>query len=246
MRVASAPSVQVVCRLIHRPYVVINVAATLDGKIDTVERRGAAISSERDRHRVDLLRATVDAVMVGGRTLLDEDPRLLVRSADLRADRVTRGLPENPAKVGIVSSLSLKPDARFLTTGPARIILFTPAGRPEPDITRLRQRGVEVYALGELRVDLEAAVSKLADLGIHRVLTEGGGSLNFELLRLGLVDEVHVFLAPLIFGGATAPTLADGPGFVRDLALPLSRADVETWEDGGIVLRYKVGRRLDN
>ena len=82
----------------QRPYLLINVAATLDGKIDTVERRGAAISSERDRHRVDLLRASVDAVMVGGRTLLDEDPRLLVRSADLRADRLARGLPENPAK----------------------------------------------------------------------------------------------------------------------------------------------------
>jgi 2,5-diamino-6-(ribosylamino)-4(3H)-pyrimidinone 5'-phosphate reductase len=225
-----------------RPYVLINVAATLDGKIDTVERRGAAISSERDRHRVDLLRASVDAVMVGGRTLLDEDPRLLVRSAELRAERLKRGASENPAKVGIVSRPTLKLDSRFLTTGPARIILFTPA-QPELDVTRLRKLSVEVYSVGESRVDLAAALSKLADLGVRRVLVEGGGSLNFELLRFGLVDEVQVFLAPLIFGGATAPTLADGPGLVRDLAVPLSRAEVEPWDDGGIVLRYKVEQR---
>ena len=226
-----------------RPYVLINVAATLDGKIDTVERRA----------RQSLRNATAIGSICSERRWMpswsaaerccDEDPRLLVRSADLRADRVARGLPENPAKVGVVSSLSLKPDARFLTTGPARIILFTPTGRLEPDLARLRQQGVAVYALGEVRVDLVAALSKLADLGIQRVLVEGGGSLNFELLRLGLVDELQVYVAPLIFGGASAPTLADGAGLVRDLALPLSRADVETWDDGGIVLRYKVEPR---
>jgi len=223
--------------------VLINVAASLDGKIDTVERRGAAISSERDRQRVDALRASVDAVMVGGRTLRDEDPRLLVRSADLRADRLRRGLPENPAKVGVVSRLNVKSDARFLTAGPARIILFVPIGAPEQDVQRLQSPGVEVYALGEASVDLVAALTTLADLGIGRMLVEGGGTLNFELLRLRLVDELNVFVAPLIFGGASAPTLADGAGLLRDLALPLSRADVETWDDGGIVLRYKVDPR---
>ncbi|HLZ29370.1 MAG TPA: dihydrofolate reductase family protein [Chloroflexota bacterium] len=227
----------------RRPYVLINVAATLDGKIDTVERRGATISSERDRHRVDLLRASADAVMVGGRTLRDEDPRLLVRSADLRAERRSRGLPENPAKVAVVSTLRLKPDARFLTAGPARIIVFTPTGDQAHAAALPRQLGVEVYAFGAGRVDLKAALATLADLGIQRVLVEGGGSLNFELLRGRLVDEVHVFVAPLIFGGASAPTLADGAGLTRDLALPLSRADVETWDDGGIVLRYKVDPR---
>src|SRR5438874_11592428 len=109
-----------------RPYVVINVAASLDGKIDTVERRGAAISSERDRQRVDALRASVDAVMIGGHTLLDEDPRLTVKSAQLRAERRARGLPDNPAKVAVASAqLQLKPGGRFSTAGPSRIILFT-------------------------------------------------------------------------------------------------------------------------
>src|SRR5215216_693912 len=105
-----------------RPYVLINVAATADGKIDTVERRGAAISSNRDRQRVDLLRASVDAVMVGSRTLRDEDPRLTVRSAELRADRLARGLAEHPAKVSLLAGPSLlRLDSRFVTSGTARI-----------------------------------------------------------------------------------------------------------------------------
>ena len=63
-----------------RPFVFINVAMTADGKIDTVERKGAAISSPRDRERVDRLRTESNAVMVGGRTLLDEDPKLTVKT----------------------------------------------------------------------------------------------------------------------------------------------------------------------
>ena len=66
-----------------RPLVFINVAMTLEGKIDTFERKGAVISSQSDRERVDRLRAESDAVMVGGRTLLDEDPKLTVKSEAL-------------------------------------------------------------------------------------------------------------------------------------------------------------------
>jgi 2,5-diamino-6-(ribosylamino)-4(3H)-pyrimidinone 5'-phosphate reductase len=217
----------------RRPYVLINVAATLDGKIDTVARRGAAISSDGDRQRVDALRASVDAVMVGGRTLLEDDPRLTVKSAELRGARAARGDAANPIKVGILSrSGQLKKDSRFLNVGPARIIVFCPTSA---QIDCLDQ--AEIFPLGDPRVDLVGAMAKLAQLGVKKVLVEGGGTLNFELLRLGLVDEVQVFVAPKIFGGAAAPTLADGIG---GLALGLSLTSVEAVADGGVLLRYKV------
>src|SRR4030067_453499 len=95
------------------PYVHINVAMTADGKIDTFERKGAALSSQRDKERVDGLRAGSDAVLVGGHTLLDEDPKLTVKSEALRAERVRRGLSANPVKVGMVSAANIKPDAMF-------------------------------------------------------------------------------------------------------------------------------------
>ncbi len=220
-----------------RPYVVINVAASADGKIDTRERRGAAISGQRDRERVDALRASVDAVMVGSRTLHDEDPRLTVKSEALRAERVARGAPPNPAKVAVASQLGLDPACRFLTNGPARIILFVPRGVSDAS---LAASGVELHAVGEGRVDLAVAMATLARLGIQRMLVEGGGTLNFELLQLGLVDELLVYVAPLIFGGVSAPTLADGEGVSRELAIRLRVPSVEVWEDGGVLLRYMV------
>jgi len=100
-----------------RPFVFINVAMTADGKIDTFARQGAAISSQRDKERVDQLRAESDAVMVGGKTLLDEDPKLTVKSEALRAERVARGLMPNPVKVGIVSKADIKSHSKFLYEG---------------------------------------------------------------------------------------------------------------------------------
>ncbi|MBI1794719.1 MAG: dihydrofolate reductase family protein [Chloroflexi bacterium] len=223
-----------------RPYVHINVAATADGKIDTFERKGAAISSARDKERVDRLRAEADAVMVGGRTLRDEDPKLTVKSKILRAERMARGLTENPTKVGVASRLDLKPDSNFLTAGPARIFLFTTPQTDETQRSMLRSLNAEVYTLGAERVDLIAALRVLKENGINRLMVEGGAALNFELMRLGLVDELTIYVAPMIFGGEKAPTTAAGPGLVRSEAVSLKLARVESWDDGGVVLQYKV------
>ncbi len=144
-----------------RPYVHINVAATADGKIDTFERRGAAISSARDKERVDQLRAEADAVMVGGHTLHDEDPKLTVKSESLRAERLARGLPANPAKVGVSARLHLKPDLNFLNAGPAQIFLFTTSQTDEAQLTLLRSCGAEVFVHEGERVNLISMLETL-------------------------------------------------------------------------------------
>lgn len=223
----------------RRPYVHINVAMTADGKIDTFERRGATISSPRDKERVDRLRAASDAVMVGGRTLLDENPKLTVQSPELRAEREARGAPPHPAKVGIVSNADLGPDSGFLNAGPARVVIFTTQSTSKKQLEFLRARGAEVYVHETKRVDLSKALVTLQETGISRLMVEGGATLNFELLRLGLVDELTVYLAPLLFGGESAPTLAAGSGLVRSAAIPLKLVDVEAWDDGGVLLTYK-------
>jgi 2,5-diamino-6-(ribosylamino)-4(3H)-pyrimidinone 5'-phosphate reductase len=226
-----------------RPFVFINVAASADGKIDTHRRGGATISSARDKARVDRLRAASDAVMVGGRTLHDEDPDLTVKSGSLREERRSRGLAENPLKVGIATRLLLKPQCRFLNAGPARTMLFTTTQTPAANLENVRAAGAVVHVLGDRRVDLPSAFLTLKKAGVERLMVEGGATLNFEILRLGLVDEVRIFVAPWIFGGETAPTLAGGPGLEAGSALGLDLLDCERWEDGGIVLRYGIRRR---
>ncbi len=227
----------------NRPFVFINVAMTVDGKIDTVQRRGAAISSARDKERVDRLRAESDAVMVGGKTLLAEDPKLTVKSEELRAERLASGRPPHPIKVGIVTEARLKPDSRFLNEGPANIVIFTTRRTSKHHVSLLKSRGVDVYVDDSEKVNLPKALETLKQIGVERLMVEGGGTLNFELLQLGLVDEVTVYVAPLIFGGASAPTLAAGPGLERSEALPLQGVSAEAWEDGGVLLRYRLESR---
>ncbi len=227
-----------------RPFVLMNVAATADGKIDTFERRGAAISSARDKERVDQLRADSDAVMIGGRTLHGEDPKLTVKSELRRAERQALGLPANPTKVAVASRLELKLDSNFLTAGPARVILFTTSQTPETQLARIRLSGAEVYVLGGDRVDLTAALRILKESGVGRLMVEGGATLNFELLNLGLVDELTVYVAPLIFGGEAAPTLAGGFGLASSAAISLKLIRSEQWEDGGILLHYQLLKEM--
>jgi len=228
----------------NRPYVFINVAMTADGKIDTFERRGAAISSQRDKERVDQLRAESDAVMVGGKTLLDEDPTLTVKSEVLRANRVAGGLSPNPVKVGIVTQADIKPDSAFLNTGPAGIVIFTTRQTSKAQVSFLKSRGVNMYVDDAERVNLPNALATLKELGINRLMVEGGARLNFELLKLRLVDEVTAYIAPMIFGGETAPTMAAGSGLKRSEAIPLKLIHVESYDDGGVLLKYFLERSI--
>jgi len=224
----------------NRPFVLINVAMTADGKIDTFQRKGSAISSSRDKERVDHLRAEADAVMVGGKTLLDEDPKLTVKSEALRLERIASGLPPNPIKVGVVTEARLKPDSQFLHAGPASVVIFTTRWTSKHHVSELKSLGVDVYVDDAEQVNLNRALETLKEIGVERLMVEGGATLNFELLRLGLVDEINIYLAPMIFGGANAPTLAAGSGLERSEAIPMKLVDVEAWEDGGVLLKYAL------
>lgn len=225
----------------NRPYIIINAAMSADGKIDTFERKGASISSREDKRRVLELRAEVDAVMVGGNTLLKESPKLTVKLPELEKLRVANMLPPNPAKVGITTKADLDPTGEFITAGPARKIIFTTTQTSLQQVNVLQELGVEVYQFGEKRVDLEKSLETLATLGIRTILLEGGGTIIAEFIRLGLADELRVYIAPKIFGGATAPTLVDGDGWPTSAAKMLRLVDVRVLDEGGgVLIHYKM------
>ena len=224
----------------NRPYTFINIAMTADGKIDTFERKGSAISSKRDKERVDELRASADGILVGGKTLLEEQPKLTVKSEALRESRIQRGMSPNPIKVGVATVANIPLESDFIKVGPARVVIFTTDQTSIEQLTRLKSGGVETFVHNELRVDLTLMMQTLKKIGVDHLMVEGGGMMNFELMRLGLVDELMIYIAPMIFGGANAPTLADGLGLMRNDAITLKLINVEKHDDGGILLRYKL------
>jgi len=214
---------------------------TVDGKIDTYLRSGARISSSADLYRVDRLRAEVDAVMVGGRTLNREDPSLVVRSAVFREERESSGRDPNPAKVAITTRADFDVGGRFATTGPARRIVYTTTQADSAHLATLRDAGFEVFVCGTERVDLAFALSSLGDLGIARLLLEGGGTLIAAFFAMQLVDELSVYVAPRIFGGTSAPSMVDGAGFTATQAPALSLVSAERFDaEGGVLLRYRA------
>jgi len=186
-----------------RPYVILNAAMTLDGKIATVAG-DSKISCEEDLDRIHGLRAGVDAVMVGLGTVLADDPSLTVRRA--------RG--ENPLRV-IVDSLGKTPMGAKVLDDSARTIVAVTTRASKRNVGRLRAKGAQIIAVGRKEVDLQKLLEKLHELGVRRLLLEGGSTLNWGMLKRGLVDEVKVAVAPYIVGGTDARTLVGGRGFAK-------------------------------
>jgi 2,5-diamino-6-(ribosylamino)-4(3H)-pyrimidinone 5'-phosphate reductase len=228
----------------NRPLILVNAAMSVDGKLDSAARKGMTISSTADKARVDRLRASMDALLVGGRTLLDEDPKLTVKSLALRSERKAAGLEENPIKIGVVGVANLQPDGNFITAGPSRRLIYTTRRTPLGQIIRLEKAGVKVFVMGDQRVDCNAMLESLYDLGIRKLMVEGGGTMIAEFFRLDLVDELMLYIAPRIFGGSSAPTLADGSGFPPE-QMPVLRLETaeEFDDDGGVFIHYLVERK---
>jgi len=218
-------------------HVVVNAAMSADGKLSTHDREQVAISGETDFDRVDGLRADSDAVMVGVGTVLADDPSLTVDDPDRIAQRRDRGGPSQPARVVADSRARTPPDAQILDDE-AETYLIVGERAATKKVERLESTGATVIAAGHDRVDLSAGLDALESRGIDRLMVEGGGELIFSLFADDLVDELSVFVGPMLIGGRDAPTLADGDGFIEEFPV-LDLRDVEQM-DGGVLLRWDV------
>lgn len=226
----------------RRPYTIVNMAMSADGKISSVERRQVRISGPEDRGRVDRLKAGCDAVMVGIGTVLADNPSLTVKSDELREERIQSGKPENPARIVVDSGGRTPPGADILHRGPGERIIAVSARAGEGAAERFRGLATVLVA-GDGEVDLPLLMARLRDLGIERLMVEGGGSLVASLFAHGLVDEFVTFVGNLVIGGRDAPTPADGRGFPNDNEfVRLSLMDVAE-VDEGVVLRWRVRNR---
>ncbi|MER6070571.1 dihydrofolate reductase family protein [Streptomyces sp. NPDC001817] len=191
------------------PYVLLSAAVSLDGCLDDTGPDRLLLSSPADFDRVDAVRASVDAILIGAGTIRADNPRLLVNSAERRAARAREGRPEYPLKVTVTATGDLDPDANFWHTGGAKLVYTTDEGA-ERAVRRVGDTA-DVVPLGP-DLDWRALLTHLHEVrGIGRLMVEGGGTVHTQLLQLGLADELQLVLAPLFVGDPGAPRLF-GPG----------------------------------
>lgn len=217
--------------------VVVNAAVSADGKLAARTREQLRISGEEDFARVDQLRASVDAIMVGVGTVLADDPSLTLDDDALVEERIDRGDDPQPARIVADSHARTPPDATILDDA-ARTYVLASEATPEEHLRSIEGAGATTIVAGEDRVDLRDAFTILAGQGIESIMVEGGGELIFSLFAAGLVDELSLYVGSMIVGGRDAPTLADGEGFVGDYPR-LELQSVERLDDG-VVLEYEV------
>ena len=187
-----------------RPLVTLKLATSLDGRIATASGESRWITGAASRERAHLLRAMHDAVLVGTGTAIADDPELTCRLPGLAG--------RSPLRIVLDRQLRIPSASRLFTT--ARDVptwVLTPATADAARQQALRDSGVEIVAV-ELDaagdIDLAAALGRLAERGLTRLLVEGGGRLAAALLRSGLVDRLLWFHAPLLLGGDAVPAIA--------------------------------------
>jgi len=193
----------------RRPYTTLKLALSLDGRIATRTGDSRWISSPPSREFGHYLRSISDAVLVGANTVIRDDPLLTARMGSSHPD-LKRVVLEGRTRLPLSS--------RVLTgRGGGGVILATASPPPKSRTRQLESRGVTLVVLPSRsgRVNLKPLFRRLAGMGIMRLLAEGGGETAASLLAAGLVDEVHLFFAPVIIGGRDAVPAIGGPGVSR-------------------------------
>lgn len=218
-----------------KPYVILNAAMTLDGKIAT-KTGSSKISGKEDLERVHKFRKEVDGIMVGINTVLADDPRLTVHKIPSKKE-------DNPIRVVVDSKARTPLNSRILNKDAGTIIAIANSAKNVPNSKKNCKHLAKVANLfysGDEQVDLKDLMKYLHEKGVETLMLEGGSTLNFSMIKEGLIDEIKVAIAPMIVGGKLAKTLVDGDGF--DYMSEAINLDFENSYSLGkdLIVEYKV------
>lgn len=186
------------------PFVILKVAATLDGKVATRNGESKWITGEVSRRFVHRIRDQVDGVIVGIRTVLKDDPMLTAR--------IKGG--KDPFRIVLDSRLRIPENSKMIEASPSKAIIATTEIAPQRKIESLEKKGVRVLIFGSKmgKVDLKACLSKLGEMGMMSLLVEGGSQVSGSFLDEGLVDKILLFFSPKLIGDSLAPGIFGGEG----------------------------------
>ena len=192
-----------------RPYVIINVGASIDGKIST--RTGdSAFSSDADIQRVHLLRSRVDAILIGKNTAIQDNPMLTVRYTQKKKKSPVRIILDSNAEITKMNNNKI-----IITSGEIPTIIAVSKAAKKENLSKLAETPIEVITSGEVTVDIEDILDILAKRGIKKVLVEGGGTINWEFIKHGWWDELIVAIAPCVVGDKKAISMIQGEGYAE-------------------------------
>lgn len=189
----------------RRPYTLIVSEVTIDGKLTL--RRGYSskeimkFMDEEATRYLHQIRAKVDGIMVGAETVRTDNPFLTVRHV----------VGRNPIRIIPTRTANIPLDANILKSDAPTIIITTEKA-PEEKVKKLEEKA-EVIICGKEEIDLIHMMEILYNKGIKSLMVEGGSTLNWNLIKTGLVDEIRLIHMPFIVGGDDTPTLVGGEGF---------------------------------
>jgi diaminohydroxyphosphoribosylaminopyrimidine deaminase/5-amino-6-(5-phosphoribosylamino)uracil reductase len=190
------------------PYIIMKSAVSLDGRIAAASGQSQWITGPQARAEGHKLRGRVDAIMVGLGTVLADDPLLTCRLPGKISRQPLRVVADTNLRIPLSAKLLAAPGSFLLACGP----------QADPEKAKeLTARGGKVWTLPLDRrghVSLTHLFARLKDEQITSVMVEGGAELNFSLLTDELVDELWLFMAPMLIGGRSAPGFVAGDGFI--------------------------------
>jgi riboflavin-specific deaminase-like protein len=223
-----------------RPYTLLSCSVSIDGYIGSAASR-LRLSNDADFDRVDAVRASCDAILVGAETVRIDNPRLLVRSQTRRDERAARGLPESPTKVTVTRRAELDACADFFTVGDAEKIVYCASAWVADARDRLGSVATVVDA-GD-NVEMGTLSADLAARGVDRLMVEGGGMVHTQFLTEDIVDELQLTVAPVFVGDSESPRFVRDGTFPWNPARRAELADVQKLGDV-VVVRYALSSRF--
>ena len=214
---------------------------SIDGYLGAATPRRLELSNDADFDRVDAVRASCDAILVGAATVRNDNPRLLVRSNSRRDERTIRGCPPSPIKVTVTERVELDPTADFFTTGETEKLVYCAS----PCVVHARSRlgSVATVVDGGQPVEMRTISEDLGTRGVQRLMVEGGGKVHTQFLTDNLADELQLVVAPLFVGDSRAPRFVSDGRFPWNPARRATLAEVRQIGDV-VLLRYALSSRF--
>lgn len=225
-----------------RPYILLSCGMSIDGYLGSAAPRRLELSNRADFDRVDAVRASCDAILVGANTVRTDNPRLLVRSQDRREARTARGLTPSPIKVTVTERVQLDPGAEFFTTGNAEKLVYC-ASQGVCD-ARSRLGDLATVVDGGRRVRMQTLSEDLGTRGVQRLMVEGGGTVHTQFLTNDLADELQLVVAPFFVGDSRATRFVGDGRFPWNPGRRATLAEVRQIGDV-VLLRYALSSRFE-